>query len=327
MGIALAPQHADSGELLLARADMALYVAKAAGKGTWRVFSDEMEKDIQEREWLQEHLRVALQADDQLFVFYQPIVDVDDIQRVNAREALLRWRHPDKGWISPSVFIPVAEQSDLIDELGRFVLTRACLEAASWTDGACIAVNASAAQIGKGVLIPSVVAALSVSGLPACRLEIEITETALFNETIDTVSDLQELRALGVRLALDDFGTGYSSLAHLRTFNFDKIKIDGSFVQDVLDRPDCAAVVGAIADIGRRLGVATVAEGVETREHLERVRREGCEEVQGYLLGRPMPNERDALVIARLNRPTTDLQVRSTSKSNAGTTPGSGTHG
>ncbi|MFP6560912.1 putative bifunctional diguanylate cyclase/phosphodiesterase [Paraburkholderia sp. B3] len=301
IGCVLAPHRDESAEALLSRADMALYAAKAAGKGTYRMFSPEMEARAQERLQLEAKLRVALEENQGLFVFYQPIVDVATT-RVTAREALVRWHSPKRGWIPPSEFIPVAEDSGLIDRLGRFVLNRACRDAAHWRDGARVAVNVSAAQLGRATIGPAIAAALADSGLPPDRLEIEVTETALLHDEGEVVADLRALRDMGVRVALDDFGTGFSSLVHVRAFPFDKIKIDGSFVRDAVTRPDCAAVVRAIADLGKRLGVTTVAEGVETREQLARITEEGCTEVQGYLFGRPLPGESDAPLVEQINR-------------------------
>ncbi|MFW7269590.1 putative bifunctional diguanylate cyclase/phosphodiesterase [Gluconacetobacter sp. Hr-1-5] len=300
VGIALAPEHGGEPDILLSRADMALYAAKEAGRGTARLFSPELEKQVQERVRLEDELRSALASRNGLFVFYQPIVDILS-GRVTSREALARWHHPGQGWISPGRFVPVAEQCGLIDQLGAFVLDQACRSAAQWADDAHVAVNVSAMQLGKGTLVDLVSAALSASGLPAERLEIEVTETALLSDEHRGIQELLSLREMGVRISLDDFGTGYSSLAHLRTFAFDKIKIDGSFVRDALERPECAAVVRAIADLGQRLGVRIVAEGVETEDQLALVRAEGCREVQGYLYGRPAPEEADALLIAGLD--------------------------
>ncbi|MEI2414865.1 EAL domain-containing protein [Orrella sp. JC864] len=301
IGIALAPAHARTGETLLARADIALYATKEAGKGTYRMFCEDMETRIQEWARLQARLREALEENEGLFVFYQPILDVRT-QKVTAREALVRWHHAQRGWVSPGEFVPIAEQSGLIDALGQFVLNTACRDAAAWTDGARVAVNVSVAQLGKGTLVPAVLAALAGAGLPADRLEIEVTETAILDDAHSGIDELRRIRDLGVRVALDDFGTGYSSLTHLRAFPFDKIKIDGSFVKDAVQRPESAAVVRAIADLGKRLGVTTVAEGVETRAHLDRVVEEGCREVQGYFYGRPAPSERDAAAVEALNR-------------------------
>ncbi len=301
IGIALAPMHGNTGEALLARADIALYAAKAAGKGTYKLFSDDMESKIQERVRLQAKLRASLQTREGLFVFYQPIIDAHT-KKVTAREALIRWHHSERGWISPSEFVPIAEQSGLIDQLGEFVLSTACLDAAGWEDGACVAVNVSATQLGKGTIVPAVLEALARSGLSPNRLEIEVTETAMLDDEHGGIGDLRRLRDIGVRVALDDFGTGYSSLTHLRAFPFDKIKIDGSFVKDAVERPESAAVVRAIADLGKRLGVTTVAEGVETEAHLNRVLEEGCSEVQGFFYGQPEPGTRDAVAVAELNR-------------------------
>lgn len=300
VGIALAPEHGDGAEMLLLRADTALYAAKATGKGTVRMFSFDMESRIQQKLHLEVNLRAALENQEGLFVFYQPIVEIET-GRVTAREALVRWYLPGRGWISPGEFIPIAEQSSLIDKLGVFVLNRACYDATRWKDEVRVAVNISASQLGKGTLAQIIQSALIESGLPPNRLEIEVTETALLGDEQVTVGDLREVKSLGVRVALDDFGTGYSSLAHLRIFPFDKIKIDGSFVKDAINQPECAAVVRAVADLGRRLGVTTVAEGVETSAHLDCIRNEGCSEFQGYLYGRPIPREEDTLIVAALN--------------------------
>lgn len=301
IGMALAPADGASGQTLLARADMALHAAKEAGKGLFRRFSIEMETSSQERTRLQTQLAQALRDRQGLFVFYQPIMDVRT-RAVVAREALARWHQPARGWVSPAAFVPVAEQGGLIEPLGEFVLETACRDAAEWTDGARVAVNVSAAQLGRGTLGPAVRRALEASGLAAYRLEVEVTETALLGDGQEVIADLRRLREMGVRVALDDFGTGYSSLSHLRAFPFDKIKIDGLFVKDALARPECAAVVGAIAALGKRLGVATVAEGVETDADLELARQEGCTEVQGYLLGRPSPSARMAPLVDRINQ-------------------------
>ncbi|KVK71953.1 histidine kinase [Burkholderia cepacia] len=301
IGCVLAPHHGNDAGVLLSRADMALYAAKKAGKGTYRMFSPDMETRAQERIALESKLRAALDANQGLYVFYQPIVDVRTRQ-VTTREALLRWHHPRTGWISPGRFIPVAERGGLIDRLGRFVLDHACREAARWPDGARVAVNVSAAQLGHGTIVPAFAAALAGAGLSPDRLEIEVTETALLHDEGKAIADLRALRSMGVRVALDDFGTGFSSLAHLRAFPFDKIKIDGSFVRDAISRPDCAAVVRAVADLGKRLGVTTVAEGVETEEQLACITDAGCREVQGFLIGKPAPGEHDAPAIRWIER-------------------------
>ena len=299
IGVAVAPQHGSDSETLLSRADMALYAAKAAGKNTFRLFEPEMERRMTQRVRLEAKLRRALEREDELFLFYQPITDIPT-GRITAREGLIRWHHPVRRWISPGDFIPIAEESGLIEELGAWVLQRACADAMGWEDGARVAVNVSPRQLGSGRLTQSVLSALVASGLPPQRLELEVTESALLSEHVDCLGELRRIRGFGVRIALDDFGTGFSSLAHLRAFPFDKIKIDGSFVRDATSRPDCAAIVGVVADLGRRLGVTTVAEGVETEAHLALVTAEGCNEVQGYLLGRPQPHPRDAARVAQL---------------------------
>ena len=298
-GIALGPEHGTDSDTLLSHADIALYAAKGAGPGTVRTFCAEMGRQITERVALEVALRAALDRRDRMFVFYQPIVDLATT-RVTTREALVRWCDADRGWVPPNEFVPVAEQSGLIDQLGRFVLDHACRTARDWEDGARVAVNVSAEQLGKGSLVPTVLAALEDTGLAPGRLEIEVTETALLGHQEAGVAELHRLREAGVRVALDDFGTGYSSLSHLRAFPFDTIKIDGSFVRDAVERPDCAAVVRGVAALGRALGATTVAEGVETQEQLDRARLEGCMQVQGFIYGRPAPSERDAARVGAL---------------------------
>ena len=299
IGISLAPQHGNTAEVLLSRADIALYAAKAMGKCTFKTFTIAMEERIQEHVYLEMNLRSALEHNENLFVFYQPIVDIET-GRTTTREALVRWHHPQRGWVSPTEFIPVAEQIGLIGRLSQFVIFHACKDASEWEEHVSVAVNISAELIGKGTLVSMVQSTLADTGLPPGRLEIEITETALLNSAQQGIDELQQLRDMGVRIALDDFGTGYSSLAHLRAFPFDKIKIDGSFVKDAVNRPDCAAVVKVIADLGKRLHVVTVAEGVETAEQLDLVRAEGCMAVQGYLYGHPMPTDQYAAQVNKL---------------------------
>ncbi|MFP3713941.1 putative bifunctional diguanylate cyclase/phosphodiesterase [Puerhibacterium sp. TATVAM-FAB25] len=300
VGIAHAPAHGTDAETLVARADMAQYAAKEAGKGSVRVFAGWMEEQVRERVRLEAALRRAIEHEEGLFVFYQPIVDIET-GTVTGREALARWHDPTHGWVPPGQFVPVAEESGLIEALGRLVLRRACQDAVGWADQARVAVNVSAEQLGHGTLVEAVLSALTASGLAPARLELEVTETALLPvDAAASVAELTYLREAGVRVALDDFGTGYSSLAHLRAFPFDKIKIDGSFVREAVERSDSAAVVRAVAELGRRLEVTTVAEGVETQDQLDRVRAEGCVEVQGYFYGRPVPSDRDAAVVAGL---------------------------
>ncbi|MBO9602065.1 MAG: EAL domain-containing protein [Novosphingobium sp.] len=300
-GIALSPEHGLESEVLLWRADLALYASKASGRGQASVFAEAMEDEMRERNELEIALRQALEDETNLFVFYQPIVDIETGE-ATAREALIRWHEFERGWVPPATFIPIAEQSDLINDLGVFVLNRACRAALTWEDKARVAVNMSARQLGRGTLANTVLEALAASGLSPKRLEIEITETALLVNEDQTLADLRQLRAMGVRVALDDFGTGYSSLSHLRAFPFDKIKIDGSFVADAVERSDCAAVVKSIAELGRMLGVKTVAEGVENTAQMDCVRRLGCREVQGHLIGKAVPEPEDRLRVAELDR-------------------------
>lgn len=301
IGIAASPDHGTNSDEILARAELAMYAAKAEGKGKNRVFSHDMEDRINQRLCLQTQLNDSLHTDDGLFVYYQPIID-PLCKKITCREALIRWHLPAMGWISPAKFIPVAEQSDLIDHIGAFVLHRACQEAATWDDNSSIAVNVSANQLGKGTIVSTVQSALGAAGLDVSRLEIEVTETAILGNEDSTLQDLLELHEMGVRIALDDFGTGYSSLTHLCSFPYDKIKIDGSFVKDAIERPEAAAIVRAVADLGRRIGVTTVAEGVETEAHLQRVLQEGCSEVQGYYFGKPRPAAWQEDAIARLSQ-------------------------
>jgi diguanylate cyclase (GGDEF)-like protein len=289
VGIALAPDHGTIADALLTRVDIALYAAKAAGKGVAKIFTPAMEAQLQAHVILESQLREALKDKRGLYVLYQPIVSIET-GKVTAREALIRWNHPDRGPVSPEEFIPVAEQSGFMDALGEFVLKTACRDAAAWPDNARVAVNVSANQLGKGILVPLIVSTLDATGLSPNRLEIEVTETAVLKEEREVIEDLKAVRALGVRVALDDFGTGFSSLTHLRVFPFDKIKIDGSFVREAVERPDCAAIIHVVADLGKRLGVTTVAEGVETQAQFDCIRKEGCAQVQGYLFGRPSPH-------------------------------------
>lgn len=292
IGVALAPEHGLQGDKLLARAGIALAAAKARGKGQLCLFAPNMEQRLHERAMIEARLRFVLESQDGFFVFYQPIMAFGREEPV-AREALARWFHREAGWIPPSRFIEIAEQSGLIAALSDLMISKACKDATNWTDGACLAVNISASLLGRGYLPDRIARALLESGLPAARLELEITETALLDDNERVLEELRTIQKMGVSIALDDFGTGYSSLSHLRAFPFQKIKIDGSFVRDAALNPNCAAIVHAIADLGKRLGVATVAEGVETLEQLEFVRSQGCQQVQGNFYSAPLPREED----------------------------------
>ncbi|MBP0445279.1 EAL domain-containing protein [Roseomonas sp. SSH11] len=286
VGIALAPRDGASADLLLRHADMALYEAKGAGRGTHRFFDWIMSSRLQARRDMEAELRAAL-ARDELELFYQPQVAATG--GVVGFEALVRWRHPERGLVSPAEFIPVAEESGLIVPLGEWVLRTACAEAMRWPEPVRVGVNLSAAQFAGRDLHASVLAALQGSGLPAERLELEITEAVVLKDSPEVVSTLRRIRALGVRVALDDFGTGYSSIAYLRSFPLDKIKIDRSFVRDVAHSESAAAIVRAISMLGATLGLTLNAEGVETDAQLAQLRRLGCAELQGFLFSAPRP--------------------------------------
>ncbi len=287
IGIALAPNDGSDADELLKNADMALYRAKADGRGTYRFFEARMDADMQARRLLEVDLRGAL-ARDEFEVHYQALVDLASA-KLSGFEALLRWRHPQRGLVPPAEFIPLAEEIGTIGPIGAWVLRQACTDAAGWPGELTVAVNLSPVQFRSNTLMLDVVAALGASGLPARRLELEITEAVMLQDTATTLDMLEDLKALGVRISMDDFGTGYSSLSYLRKFPFDKIKIDQSFIRDLATRPESLAIVGAVAGLGSTLGIATTAEGVETMEQLRAVRAEGCTQAQGFLLGRPKP--------------------------------------
>jgi len=289
VGIAVAPADGNTPEVLLRNADIALYRAKSDGRGRFHFFEPELDKRIQMRRMLELDLRKAY-ATGEFELYYQPLVSLATGQ-VSGFEALLRWRHPERGMISPVEFIPLAEEIGLIVPLGEWVLRKACADAAAWPVPVKVAVNLSPNQFKSRNLVGAVVGALAQSRLTPQRLELEITESVLLGETEANLATLHQLRGLGVHISLDDFGTGYSSLSYLRTFPFDKIKIDQSFVRELAQRLDCAAIVRAVAGLGTSLGIATTAEGVETVEQLERLRAEGCTEVQGYLFSPPRPVE------------------------------------
>lgn len=288
VGIAIAPGDADTPDVLLRNADMALYRAKAEGRRTFRFFEAGMDARLQARRALERDLRHAF-AQGGLELHFQPLMGVEQGQ-VTGCEALLRWRHPDHGFVSPADFVPLAEDIGLIGPIGEWVLQEACREAATWPASVNIAVNLSPAQFRQGVnLVQAVVLALARSGLAPSRLELEITESVLLADSEANVEILHRLRSLGVRVAMDDFGTGYSSLSYLRSFPFDKIKIDQSFVRELGASPHCAAIIKAVTGLGASLGITTTAEGVETEAQLQQLRADGCDEVQGFLFSRPLP--------------------------------------
>jgi diguanylate cyclase (GGDEF)-like protein len=287
IGIAFAPQDGLDPDQLLKNADLALYRAKVDGRGIYRLFHAEMDAQMQARRLLELDLRQALRVG-QLEVFYQPLVDVQT-GTVSGLEALLRWRHPERGIIPPSNFIPLAEEIGLIVPIGEFVLQQACATAASWPGTPRIAINLSPAQFKSRNLLSAVAAALRNSCLPADRLELEVTETVMLQDTDTTLATLHQLRALGVHIAMDDFGTGYSSLSYLRRFPFDRIKIDQSFIRELGKTRDCGAIVRAVATLSNELGIETTAEGVETQDQLDALTLAGCTEVQGYLFSPAVP--------------------------------------
>ncbi|WP_315761993.1 MULTISPECIES: putative bifunctional diguanylate cyclase/phosphodiesterase [unclassified Bradyrhizobium] len=287
IGIAVSPSDGSTSEQLMKNADMALYRAKQEGGGVHRFFDKEMHRQAQKRRDLELDLRRAF-AHGEFELHYQPLVDVAS-NRISGFESLLRWRHPDKGMVSPADFIPVAEDIGLIVPLGEWVLREACREAAKWPDGVKVAVNLSAVQFRSRNLVQVVVSALAQSGLTPTRLELEITESIFLAETEANLATLHQLRQLGVSISMDDFGTGYSSLSYLRSFPFDKIKIDRSFVKDLAHRADCVAIVRAISGLGRSLNITTTAEGVETIDQLDWLRAEGCNQVQGFLFSAAKP--------------------------------------
>ena len=287
VGVAVAPADGQDADALLKNADLALYRAKADGRGVFRFFEPAMNASMQTRRALEIDLRRAL-ALKEFELAYQPQVNAADGELVGF-EALLRWRHPERGFVSPADFIPLAEEIGLINPIGEWVLRTACAEAAGWPEPISLAVNLSPVQFRGGRIVEVVASALARSGLAATRLELEITEGALLDDTEGVLKALNALRALGIRISMDDFGTGYSSLSYLQKFPFTKIKIDQSFVRRMEERADCGAIVRAVVALGASLGMKTTAEGVETEAQRERIRAEGCTEIQGYLTGRPMP--------------------------------------
>jgi diguanylate cyclase (GGDEF)-like protein/PAS domain S-box-containing protein len=287
IGIALSPGDGDTSEELMRNADMALYQAKSEGGGVHHFFEREMDRQAQKRRDLELDLRRAF-ANGEFELHYQPLVDLA-ADRISGFESLLRWRHPEKGMISPADFIPVAEDIGLIVSLGEWVLREACTEAVKWPADVKVAVNLSPVQFRSRNLVQVVISALAHSGLSPTRLELEITESLFLAETEANLAILHQLRELGVSISMDDFGTGYSSLSYLRSFPFDKIKIDRSFVKDLAQRSDCVAIVRAISGLGRSLNITTTAEGVETTDQLDWLRAEGCNEVQGFLFSAAKP--------------------------------------
>lgn len=274
--------------MLLRNADLALYRAKQDRRGTYRFFEANMNSRLQLRRDLEVALRNAIQ-NGEFEVYYQPLLNLEH-NEVCSFEALIRWNRPDIGMVSPAEFIPLAEETGLINQIGEWVMREACREAVSWPDHIMVSVNLSSVQFKNRTLVQMIMSALAASGLAPRRLELEITESVLLQDNECALEMLKSLRSLGVRIALDDFGTGYSSLSYLQSFPFDKIKIDRSFIKDLESgNANALAIVSAVVQLGTSLGMTTTAEGVETADQLEIVRSRGCTEIQGYLLSPPKP--------------------------------------
>ena len=285
VGIALAGDSQTTADILLKSADLALYRAKADGRGAWAFFEPEMDARMQARRLLENDLRAAL-ADNQFTVFYQPLIETTHGE-ISGFEALIRWSHPTRGMVPPVEFIPLAEEIGIISDIGAWVLRRACTDVVSWAGDLKVAVNLSPVQFRDRELAQVVARILLETGMDPRRLELEVTESLLLGNDEAVLAILHDLRAMGVRIAMDDFGTGYSSLSYLRRFPFDKIKIDQSFVREMCVEDDCIAIVKAVVGLGRSLHMAVNAEGVETSQQFATLCVEGCDEVQGYLFSKP----------------------------------------
>ena len=300
IGIAMLPGDGEDADTALKNADLALYRAKGDGRGTFRLFEPAMDSAMQRRSALVRDLRHGLEIG-QFELFYQPIMD-KHAARIQSFEALIRWRHPERGLVLPDEFIPVTEEIGLIRPLGAWVLAKACADAMQWPERIGVSVNLSSVQFINGNLLQDVRQALLASGLPPHRLELEITETVLIQNSEATLALLNEMKALGVSIALDDFGTGYSSLGYLRKFPFDRVKIDKSFVDDLRLSGDATAIVRSVTSLCQALGMATTAEGVETAQQFDGVQANGCTHVQGYLFSRPVPAAEIPALCEKLQR-------------------------
>jgi diguanylate cyclase (GGDEF)-like protein len=309
IGIAISPGDASSSEELLKCADMALYGAKGDGRGACRFFESAMNARVKARHRLEVDLRAAI-AGKQFEMFYQPIVSVGS-NAVVAFEALIRWHHPDRGMVSPGEFIPVAEETGLIIPLGEWILKQACADALSWPRNIRLAVNLSPVQFRSPDLVQTVFNALAAKHLEPARLQLEITETVLLQDNEAVLEKLHLLRSYGVRISMDDFGTGYSSLSYLRSFPFDKIKIDQSFVRGLGKREDSLAIVRAVIGLGQNLAMTTTAEGVETEDQLSVLREEHCDEVQGFLFSPAVPLKETSQLLQAIGSPKRKARTRS----------------
>jgi predicted signal transduction protein with EAL and GGDEF domain len=288
VGVAIAPEHAEDAVELIKRAEIALHSVKSDGAIRHRIFESGMDDHVQQQRALELDIRAALK-DGEFEAHFQPQYDIKQ-KRISGFETLVRWRHATRGWVSPSDFVPVAEQLGLVGHLGEQMLHQACNAAVTWPGHMTVAVNVSTSQLKKRGFTSVVAQALSGSGLPADRLELEITESVLVDDDEMIINQLHQLRGLGVRLSLDDFGTGYASLGYLNRLPVTKIKIDQSFVKKLPDATDSIAIIGAITQLAQQLGMSTTAEGVETDAQLEAVTALGCTHVQGYLIGRATAN-------------------------------------
>jgi EAL domain-containing protein (putative c-di-GMP-specific phosphodiesterase class I) len=289
VGAAIFGTDSERVDDLLHKADLALYRAKAEGRGGFSFYEARLDRHLHERRELAHDLRHAIEAD-ALTLHYQPLYAADGMT-LNGYEALARWMHPTRGNVPPSDFIPVAEETGLIETLGRWVLRRACAEAATWPAPLTVSVNLSAAQFRNDALVRTVIDALGEARLPPERLEVEITESLLMADTERVVRALHALSAIGVSIAMDDFGTGYSSLAYLWRFPFDKVKIDRAFTKGLAEDPKVNLIVRSIVSLAHSLQIRVNAEGVETEGQMRALQKHGCDELQGYLLGRPLPPE------------------------------------
>jgi diguanylate cyclase (GGDEF)-like protein len=286
VGIAMAPDDGSEPNGLLKNADIALYGIKSDGRGSYRFFEPEMDARMKARRELELTLRSAL-VEGRFEVLYQPLISLQD-NRVTCCEALLRWNHPERGLVPPAEFIPVAEEIGVIVTIGEWVMRKACADAAQWPADVKVAVNLSPIQVMSPNLVSMVVGALASASLPANRLEVEITESVLLQNSEATLNALHNLSGLGVSISMDDFGTGFSSLSSLRSFPFNKIKIDRSFINGMSEEEDSLAIVRAVSGLAKNLGMITTAEGVETERQMQQVRALGCTEMQGYLFSPPV---------------------------------------
>jgi diguanylate cyclase (GGDEF)-like protein len=299
IGIVVCTSEDQDAEFLLKAADLAMYRAKAGGGGTFRVFDTQMDVAVQAALRIKTTMRKAF-ANGDFELHYQPIVSTQT-GRVTACEALLRWKHEERGWISPAEFIPLAESSGMIVQLGEWALRKACADAASWPDNVKVAVNLSPVQFQNGMLSATVISALAASGLTPSRLELEITESVLLDKSDRNIGTLEQLRELGVRISLDDFGTGFSSLSYLRSFPFDKIKIDRSFISNLVEDQRSQTIVTAITGLGLSFGMTTTAEGVETPKQMGCLIARGCSEVQGFFYSKAVPGSQLVSLIKEIN--------------------------